>query len=51
MNAIQGYGFMMGLAGVATLFIGFAGIIDASGALIIGLLLLIIGLVVVYSGA
>ena len=51
MNAVQGYGFMMGIAGVATLFIGFAGIIEATAALMVGFLLLIIGLGVVYSGA
>jgi hypothetical protein len=51
MRAVEGYGFMMGIAGVAIIFIGFAGIIDAFAALAIGFLLLIIGLGVVYSGA
>jgi hypothetical protein len=51
MKAIEGYGFMMGIAGVATIFVGFAGVIDAFAALIIGFLLLIIGLGVVYSGS
>ena len=49
MKAVEGYGFMMGIAGVATIFVGFTGMIDALAALVIGFLLLIVGLGVVYS--
>lgn len=49
MNVQQGFGFMVGAAGLVLIFMAFLGVAEATAAFIVGFILLFLGMGLVWA--